>query len=212
MHRKLGRASSIRPSRKRRRCRKSDNPTQISHFHLYGISRTRNGLLTLPEHALHTHRPQSRQWCLLLLHPNSLPHLIHSFVLPSGIHTGGTQCSTFRLRSVGCFFSFSLPRFVGEVGGLKLLLPFKVAKRSSDGWKGSACNERRIWFVDDDEVSVELGLVAFKLSRSSDLACRIAVTHSSRLCSDARREKKRNQSTYVTFRKEPTTERMNPPA
>lgn len=43
----------------------------------------------------------------------------------------------------------------------KLLLTRKVARRSSDGGKGRACNDRRIWFVDAEEVKVELGLVTF---------------------------------------------------
>ena len=43
----------------------------------------------------------------------------------------------------------------------KLLLARKVASRSSDGGKGRACKERRIWFVDVEEGKVELGLVTF---------------------------------------------------
>ena len=74
-------------------------------------------------------------------------------VFPSGIQIAGTKCSTF-------------PR-----GGFL---------SSSSGKCGSACNVRRRWFVEAEEVSVELGFMMVRVVIREALADRIPSTHASR--------------------------------
>ena len=142
--------------------------------------------LTRPEQDAQIHRPHKRQWCLRRRHPKLRPHLIQELVFPSGIHIAGTQCSTFRLLSAEWprfSLSFFLPFPLGlneTLATSKLLqLARKVLSRSSDGGKGRACKDRRMWFVDDEEVKVELGLVTFKETNNWVLAPLISEVQSS---------------------------------
>lgn len=96
-------------------------------------------------------------------------------VFSSGIQIAGTQCSTLPRSSVGSAFRLFFI-FEALVPGLASR---RVAIRSSEGGNGSACSERRRWFVEDDDVSVELGCVTLRETRSCDLACRMTELHSS---------------------------------
>lgn len=57
---------------------------------------------------------------------------------------------------------------------------------SSSGRCGSACNARRRWFVEVEEVRVELGFVAVRVVMSEALADRIPSTQASRSSSLAK--------------------------
>lgn len=144
---------------------------------------------TLPEQAAQTHRPHNLQWCLLLLQLKDLPQRIHASVLSSGIQIAGTQWSTFFRRSLGLTpssrpFAFSLSALLTSVTSFTFCAARIVAMRSSEGGKGNACNERRTWFVDEEEVRVEFGLVIFSETRRWALACLISETQHSRSSSE----------------------------
>ena len=79
-------------------------------------------------------------------------------VLPSGIQIAGTKWSTRPL--------FGLTSF-------------------SSGEYGNACNVRRRWLVEDDDVSVEFGCMTFSDTSSELFAFLMARHHSSRSASVA---------------------------
>lgn len=85
---------------------------------------------TLPEQLAQTQRPHNLQWCRLLRQPKGLPQRMQLPVLPSGIQTAGTKCST-------------LPR-LGQFC-------------ASSGRCGRACSVLLRWFVDADDERVEFG-------------------------------------------------------
>lgn len=59
---------------------------------------------------------------------------------------------------------------------MKLWTARTVAIRSSDGGKGNACNERRRWFVDEEDVRVELELITLSEVSNCAFACLISET------------------------------------
>lgn len=114
---------------------------------------------TFPEQLAQTHRPHNLQWCLRRLQPNERPHLMHVSVFPSGIQIAGTKCSTFPLLGICA---------------------------TSSGRCGSACSVRRKWFVDEEDVNVELAFIALSDTKREALASRIAVAQSSRSSSQSK--------------------------
>ena len=96
-----------------------------------------------PEQDAQIHRRHKWQWCLRRRHPKLRPHLIQE-----------------RPRFSFSFFLL-FPLVLNEtLITFKLLqLARKVPSRSSDGRKGRACKDQRMWFVDAEEVKVELVLV-----------------------------------------------------
>lgn len=67
---------------------------------------------------------------------------------------------------------------------LKLCTARTIAIRSFDGEKGNACNERRRWFVDEEDVRVELGLITLSEASSCAFACLSSETQLSLSISD----------------------------
>lgn len=158
------------------------NIESLANKLFFGATLRKKNSPTFSEQEEHTHRPQSRQWCLLLLHPNVFPQRIHPSAFSSGIQMAGTQCSTLDLCSLcqtgleaflSLEFDFllrlesrSLPLagsswLSSSIPPLPLSIPILLNAssciRTSLGANGKACSARRTCCVASLEVRVELG-------------------------------------------------------